>query len=1657
MTTNSEQNDNIIFQELLKHWGLSEPIVIGQYKAIQNKPFGFFNDVQDLAGNKLNYPNESKNVSAFIYTNDLKDKSYYQFSICLASKKKRDEKNNQFLVQADSEEEIKEVEPPIKTESILTTPPKKPLRSTRPLIIEPQIINQQTSEYTPKEWIQKLFNDHGKTADDAEMLSKMSDLLSEDLYTETERFIFELLQNADDFPNESGKVEIHFVILNKHLLILHNGKSFSQEEVKAISKMGDSTKDKNSTTTGYKGIGFKSVFTDSNCVYIFSNNYCFRYDENYHEHPELIPWKMKPIWTEKSDLPLEIQGYSDFFQYPVAIALKVAEKKISEYKIKIKELFDEPRFMLFLRHVNSIKVSGLNQGLTISLSLNKNNYKNTIFFNGKQKNEWLVKDVEFNVSDDVKQNIKDDKEVPEKLKKATITKLTFGSKIQETRIVKLSSEESVLFTYLPTNVKDFEFPFVVNADFLTTANRQDLHRDNDWNAFIFEQIGYYLFEFLQWIVINQPNYRNYITSLIKYKFVHPTKLEQAFNRGLEKGLEEIAFIPSEESNRLLKVSEAIFDETGITTIVETEIIKSILNIKKEFISNSLENPIKLEKIGVQVFDIDDLIKCLQSQDLLLSNYYEIIKFLHKKGYEKEIKEAEVPIFLDEHENFIASTADDPVYFQPSLEDRNLLTFDSFSFLHPVYTDIFQKDSEIQECFKALGVKEFKPVQMIKERIRKGKYKPEQNTFNDHVNHIRFIYKYRNQLTPNEYQKLSQLHILYKQEDKYYPSAVSSSYLSDYYKPNNPLESVADELGLNNLKFIVSNYCENENEIDDWREFFLKIGIIKPNAINFISDRVIPLIENNEINQKNSITITRFIFSVLGSPLITDNNLKSKLKNLPLLTTNGLKKAEECYLSDFYSFNAENTSFLQDIKVENIVSEEYYQPYQSTDEWRQFFLNIGVKELNKTELIKQKNKIINENSDLVNSQNTIQLVREIFKHRNELTQDDFDNLRKLNLLLKNDKIAPAQECYLSNEYQPRQNLEDLFSTTDFDKIVSSKYIINQENSKEWKDFFLKIGVYEEINIKFILRQNLIFPFAYIQFINKSGIIQQNQIYSAENILSIDCFSEYCSNYTFSIKIWSYFSDNWNRLNLDVNSTIWINNQQYNVFSFFKFTATQYNTIPCNDFKCRKPAEVYSYFLKSHLQDCNLPICSINFPTHIEEFLSIKRNLDIKACLQLLEKISNNKSSEKIIKEVSFVYEQLIKNIEKGLNDHDKNLIREWIASGKLLACDENFYPVSDLYYLANDVNLPYKRNPNLVYIPDNLEQFEDVLSTFEINKITWNEIKVYYDAEKNQCQILPQLIKQRAYYLSVYLANSTNNQLVDSQHNNIIEALETLNIQNPEKLYYCFEKIGYEENMYNFYAKSSNTIFYVGIWKTRKNAKIGEYLIDALEIDQKKITPEKLLDFLEDPLNEIVEELRKNGFDLPQIKETEEENVFENSYDNLISSHINYDDGTGENPEQWGEWGENIARNLYEKQGYTVTKKSDGTGYDFLCQKDNHEVYSEVKTISSQSETIRITTNEWRVMCQPQNQEKYELLIIVHSGKSVEQIIRIKSAWITLQEIISQLNEYKLTSEIYKGNVEMLMGFQRNSRNSANDIIFNYSRISEEGCKLTNNIRRRVVN
>ena len=76
------------------------------------------------------------------------------------------------------------------------------------------------------------------------------------MYSDPTHFIYEILQNADDY----GATEVLFKLSEDNIVIEHNGEPFKEENVKAITYFGKSTSREDLVKTGRFGIGFKSVF-----------------------------------------------------------------------------------------------------------------------------------------------------------------------------------------------------------------------------------------------------------------------------------------------------------------------------------------------------------------------------------------------------------------------------------------------------------------------------------------------------------------------------------------------------------------------------------------------------------------------------------------------------------------------------------------------------------------------------------------------------------------------------------------------------------------------------------------------------------------------------------------------------------------------------------------------------------------------------------------------------------------------------------------------------------------------------------------------------------------------------------------------------------------------------------------------------------------------------------------------------------------------------------------------------------------------------------------------------------------------------------------------------------------------------------------------------
>jgi len=514
-----------------------------------------------------------------------------------------------------------------------------------------------------KMFIQRIFHEYEPSERVARNLANALRNLMGDLYTEPERFIFELLQNADDKPAENSCVKIHLQLLEDTLIFFHNGKPFNLSDVNSICSIGDSTKNDDSEKIGYKGIGFKSVFANSDTVYINSGGFSFSFDKVSPLHNRAgnineVPWQIKPIWVAKEHYPKSIQKVEAFFKSPVAIALSISKDQAKEYALMIPKLLAEPRFILFLRNVSSLKYIDFT-GTNLSIQKEDNNGICNLIVNGKASSTWLTEDFIIDVSEDTKGKIKSDNLVPDKLKKAVKTKLTFAIPYEGRRIEKVEQKQSFLFSYLPTKVSDFQFPFLSNGDFLTTANRESIHFKTDWNVFLFKCLGS---KIVDWAInlSNKriPNYLDVLPGFLDEEDWAGARLANAFNVAYRKALEESAFIVNEEES-LSKQVDCIIDKTGLSHITGSKLFREVMGTPKHLPADALDARVLERKPfdKIDTLNFADVISVIANKPLF-SKLFVSLNDEQKVSLYKWIGSNDTP---DQHDSLVTFASHLPAF------------------------------------------------------------------------------------------------------------------------------------------------------------------------------------------------------------------------------------------------------------------------------------------------------------------------------------------------------------------------------------------------------------------------------------------------------------------------------------------------------------------------------------------------------------------------------------------------------------------------------------------------------------------------------------------------------------------------------------------------------------------------------------------------------------------------------------------------------------------------------------------------------------------------------------------------------------------------------------------------------------------------------------
>jgi hypothetical protein len=180
-----------------------------------------------------------------------------------------------------------------------------------------------------------------------------SSRLAKNLYTSQARFVFELLQNADDNQYTKGQDPyVVFRVYPDRVVIDCNEDGFKRENLTAICDIGNSSKTESQGYIGEKGIGFKSVFMAAWRVHIQSGDFSFDF---VHRKGDSGMGMITPIWQEVTDpdLPFEVTRITLYLHDHSDPAERERDRQIINQQFH--ELQDT--LLLFLRKLRKIEVS----------------------------------------------------------------------------------------------------------------------------------------------------------------------------------------------------------------------------------------------------------------------------------------------------------------------------------------------------------------------------------------------------------------------------------------------------------------------------------------------------------------------------------------------------------------------------------------------------------------------------------------------------------------------------------------------------------------------------------------------------------------------------------------------------------------------------------------------------------------------------------------------------------------------------------------------------------------------------------------------------------------------------------------------------------------------------------------------------------------------------------------------------------------------------------------------------------------------------------------------------------------------------------------------------------------------------------------------------
>ena len=305
-------------------------------------------------------------------------------------------------------------------------------------------------------------------------VENLADLCSvvDNLYSKETRFLYELIQNAEDNSYSKATADgeepfLAFKLYPHKIIIDSNEDGFSESNIKAICSVGNSTKKQSAGYIGEKGIGFKSVFKIAQKVHIQSGPFSFAFSHTREDDDDGLGM-ITPYYEDAEELPIGVR---------TRMTLTLLDS--TKFEERASEFRGVPdTFLMFLSRLQRLSIE-LYQPDTAPTATQyskretKENGLYTTFLakttrQGKEEStsEQKYYSMKSDLHDLPFDEARKDKQ-GNSIDRATVI-LAFPVDEHDEPVLK----QQYTYAFLP--LRQVGFKFLIQADFITQANREDV-------------------------------------------------------------------------------------------------------------------------------------------------------------------------------------------------------------------------------------------------------------------------------------------------------------------------------------------------------------------------------------------------------------------------------------------------------------------------------------------------------------------------------------------------------------------------------------------------------------------------------------------------------------------------------------------------------------------------------------------------------------------------------------------------------------------------------------------------------------------------------------------------------------------------------------------------------------------------------------------------------------------------------------------------------------------------------------------------------------------------------------------------------------------------------------------------------------------------------